>query len=93
MYEEAAEIFLKQVRDELGEDYTMEQLLRFQMDMELITPKTTGDYLLKEEFREILAAQKDKPKKEQLSRRKINDDIAARHNMAYSSVYNLTRDI
>lgn len=93
MYEDMATSFAKQVEIELGSDYSMEELLRYQMKRELITPKTAGDYILREEFTLINEAQVDLPKKEQLSRRKINDDIAARNNIAYSTVYALTRDL
>jgi len=86
MYEEAAENLDKAIKDKLGEDYTTEDLLRFQMDEGLITPKLTGDYLLKIEFINLLDGHDG-------SRRSIIQDMAARHNMSPSTIYNLVRDI
>jgi len=92
MYEEAAANLDKAIKDKLGEDYTTEDLLRFQMDEGLVTPDTTGDYNLKNKFMRIKEAQVDLPKKEQMSDRKINDQLASETNSSLSRVYAVTRD-
>jgi len=93
MYEEAADNFAKELEDQLGKDYTVEDLLRFQMDLGLITPKTTNDYNVKKKIVRMRSEQKTKPENERLSNQQINDEIACSMNVSYSTVYNMTKGL
>ena len=93
MYEEAADNFAEELEKNLGKDYSVEDLLRFQMDIGLITPKTTGDYNVKKKIAQIREYQKQLPEEDRLSNRQINEDIAGSMNLSYTTVYNLTRGI
>lgn len=90
MFEEAAEN-LELAMQPLGE-ITFEEMLRFQMENGLVTPKSVAEYNLKNEFEKIREAQKDLPKEEQKSNRKIADELAAKNNCSMSRMYNITRD-
>jgi hypothetical protein len=92
-YEELAGNLDKGIKEGLGEDYTTEDLLRFMRDEYLIGPKGFEDYTLRQEFKFIWDAQKGLDKKDAMSRRQINDDMAARHNSSYTRIYLLTRDL
>lgn len=93
VYEEIANDFAKDLENEFGGDYTLEQLLRFQAQRAgLITVKSMGDYLIKKEFNKILAAQQKLPVKDRLSQRKICIDIATRNNRSYEGIYLLIKD-
>ena len=93
MYEEAADNFAKDLENKLGKDYTVEDLLRYQMDIGLITPKTTSDYNVKKKIVQMREAQKGLPHKERLTNRQINDEIACSMNVSYSTVYNMTKGL
>jgi hypothetical protein len=96
MYKEAAEHLANELEDKLGNDYTpeqLEELLRAQMDLGLITPKTTGDYNLKKKIAQIRKEQKKLPQEERISNRQINEEIAGSMNLSYTTVYNIARDI
>lgn len=93
MYEEAAQNFAEELENKLGKDYSVEDLLRFQMDVGLITPKTTGDYNVKKKIAQMREDQKNLPEDERISNRQINEEIAGSMNLSYTTVYNLTRGI
>ena len=92
-YAYAAENIEKAAKSALGEDYTVEEFLRFQMKEGLITPKSTEEYNIKNEFLQIKEGQVYLPEKDQLSDRQINDHIAATTNSSMSRVYGITRDL
>lgn len=93
MYEEAAHNLDKTLKTELGDNYTTEDLLRFQMDQKLTTPKCLEEYNLKNQFIEIQKGQEGLPKEEQKSNRAIADELASKNNCSISRMYNITRDI
>lgn len=92
-YEEAADEFAKDAESALGKDYTLEDLLRFQSDLGLINPTTTGGYLVKKKIVRMREAQKSKPEPDRLTNRQINDAIAAEMNISYSNVYKKSIEI
>ena len=93
MYEEAAANLDKAIKKQLGENYTTEDLLRFQMHEGLVTIKTVPDYNLKHEFIKIKENQSDLPEKEQKSNRQINSDLAANNNCSLDRMYLITRGL
>ena len=93
MYEEAAANLDKAIKKQLGEDYTTEDLLRFQMDEGLVTPRSTGDYNLKHDFLKIKEAQEGLPKRDKMSDRQINDKLAAENNCSIGKLYEITRGL
>ena len=92
MYEKAAENLDKAIKKELGDDYTTEDLLRFQMKKGLITPKSASSWNLKNEFDDIKEAQSDLPPEEQRSDRNIADQLAAENNCSLSTIKNIVKD-
>lgn len=92
-FEELAENLDKGIKNSLSDDYTTEDLLKFMRDEYLIGPKGLNDYALRQEFTKILLAQEGLDKKDKMSRRQIQDDIAARNNSSLSRVYFLTKDL
>ncbi len=94
IYEETAVNFAKDLEEEFGKDYTLEQLLRFQaQEVGLITSKTLNDYSIQKEFEKIWLGQKDLPKKERVSMRKICMNISIRDNRSYEGIYLLARPV
>jgi len=91
MYKEAAEKFAKELEEELGSDYTVEELLRYQTKMGLITPSLLDDYNIKNQFEERQEAQKHLPLKQRKSNTKIADDLAAENNCSLSRIFNIVR--
>tara|TARA_R100001244_G_scaffold124688_3_gene94571 strand:- start:2876 stop:3175 length:300 start_codon:yes stop_codon:yes gene_type:complete len=91
-YEEAAERFAEELEIEFGGSYEVEDVLRYQTKIGMLTPNGLGKYNLKNEFEEIKCLQKDLPKKQRLSNSKIKDDLAAKHNCSPSYVFNVVRD-
>lgn len=79
------------IKDSLGEDYTTKDLIKFMRDEYLIGPKGLNDYTIRQKFTKMLADQEGLDKK--MSRRQINDHIAATDNSSYSRVYFLTKDL
>jgi hypothetical protein len=93
IYEETAVNLAKDLEEEFGKDYTLEQLLRFQaQEVGLITSKTLNDYSIQKEFEKIWLAQKDLPKKDRISNNKICIDIATRHNRSWQGIYILAKE-
>jgi hypothetical protein len=81
------------IKDSLGEDYTTKDLIKFMRDEYLIGPKGLNDYTIRQKFSKILSEQEGLDKKDKMSRRQINDHIAATDNSSYSRVYFLTKDL
>jgi len=92
-FEELAGDLDKGIKDSLGDDYTTEDLVRFMRDEYLIGPKGLNDYAIRQKFTKILLEQEGLDKKDKMSRRQINDHIAATDNSSYSRVYFLTKDL
>ena len=93
MYEDMAEDFAKDLEAKLGTDYTIEDLLRFQVDIGLITPTSTGDYNVKKKIKKMREDQKSLPEQERMTNRQINDHIASTMNVSYSTVYKKSIEI
>ena len=83
----------KGIKNSLGEDYTTEDLVKFMRDEYLIGPKGLNDYTIRQKFTKMLSDQEGLDKKDKMSRRQINDHIAATDNSSYSRVYFLTKDL
>jgi len=92
-FEELAVNLEKGIKNSLGEDYTMEDLVKFMRDEYLIGPKGLNDYTIRQKFTKMLSDQEGLDKKDKMSRRQINDHIAATDNSSYSRVYFLTKDL
>lgn len=92
-FEELAVNLEKGIKDSLGEDYTTEDLVKFMRDEYLIGPKGLNDYTIRQKFTKMLSDQEGLDKKDKMSRRQINDHIAATDNSSYSRVYFLTKDL
>ncbi len=93
IYEEAAEKFASELEVEFGDDYSVEDVLRYQTQIGMLTPNGLGKYNLKNEFEEIRDLQKDLPKKERKSNNKIQNDLAAKYNCSLSYVFKETWDL
>ena len=92
IYSEAAENFAKDLEEELGSNYTIEELLRFQCkDLGLISPSRLNDYGIQKEFSKLLKEQKGKPKGVKLSRMGVQKHLATIHNRGFEGIYLLTR--
>lgn len=93
VYSEAAENFAKDLEEEFGSDYTIEQLLRFQcQDLGLISPSRLNDYGIRKEFLKLLKDQEGKARKEKLSRMGVQKHLATIHNRSWQGIYLLTCD-
>jgi hypothetical protein len=93
MIKDSAEKFAKEVEKQLGANYNMEDLFRYQLDIELITPKSLSEFDIRNEFREIKEINDLLPKKERRSNTGIVDDMAASHNCSLSRVFEVVKDL
>ncbi len=93
IYNDIALSFAQDLEERYGKDYTLEDLLRFQAESELITPKTISDYAIKKEYLKILGEQDLKPKEDRISKRAICIQIATKNNRSYEGIYLLTRNL
>ena len=93
MYEKAAAQFAIDVKNELGEDYSFKELLKFQMDIGILSSKGLDAYNLRSEFTERKEAQALLPKKERQGLTSISNDMAVENNCSYSHMYNIVREL
>ena len=91
MFKEAASKFAEDVEKELGDNYDFEKLLKFQMNIGMLTPKTLDEYNLRNDFKERREYQKTLPKKQRKSNRQLTDDMAAENNCSWSRMFNIVR--
>ena len=70
---DTAEKFAKELENEFGSEYNLEELLKFQSQVGLITPKGLGDYDIRNEFIELRDINRLLPKKERRSNTKAHD--------------------